>query len=468
MPLFTTAITVPTYTLMEVDFPSGTRYYSLADEGVFSASVAAYQPRLLSCGSYRVSLSDASKSLQHVTLNPVVTDGDESLLNLVGRGERWQYSAVRVYWAPAAASGKSQWTQMYGGDLDDIQPGKRGEWHFTVNPTQFRKLQSPFPLVQVGTYDWPNADKSALGNPIPIVIGKHDDYGDQNTGAVPTLYVDKVGFRYLVSLGWVTPLRVYSAGTLKTLTTHYTISRTNIGGRYFTLIDFIADQGTNQITLDVEGVETIGNGTGVMVTEATDVLKFVLVNFCFNEYQQGLWQTGLGGAPINTASFTAVQSALSGRACGSAFAASRYLAGQTSGEQFINEWAASTGVDVAWGPDGTIRLYYDDCAQLSSGATNAGYTLSQLRYGSDFSADGLTLALDSKGAVNSAVVQYETFQSEPTTAAPQGIHAKFKKAKPDPQNRDGRGYYQMRVTDPLSTVSATVNINANAGPATTP
>lgn len=458
MPTFATAITNPSYTLLEVDWPDTTRYYSKV--GVNSASVGAYQPRVKSFGTIRYALGDESKSLQYVTMTITLTDGDETLLNMLGKGYRWQYSAVRVYVAPAAASGKSQWTSFFVGVLDDFQPAGRGLWTLTVAP-KVRQLRAPFPLTQTDEDFATTADKTALGNQIPVLAGKHDDYGDQNTGAVPTLYVDKTNFYFLVCIGWVTVLRVYLAAALKTLTTHYTVLHSIIGGRLYTIIKMVGDPGTSAVTCDIEGPETVGNGTGAMITEATDVLKWLLANFVYAEYQSGNWASGAGNAPLNTTSFTTVQSALSGRAGGAAFAAARYMSSQVTGENFVNEWASSMGVDVAWDQNGNLALYYDDCY-----SNDPGYSLSILRFPGDLGEPHV--AFDSRGAVSTGVIQYESFASEPSTTSPQGFSSKLKKHKPDPTNRDGRGYYKLQVNDPLSTIPASLNINAECGPKTTP
>lgn len=462
MPTFPVAITADSHTLLEVDFPSGTRRYSLASDGVFSHSGQTYKDLMLRAGQITYALGDESKSLQHPQMSPEIADPDEDLLNILGRGERWEQSAARVYVAPPAASGKAQWTTWYTGVLDNMLPSDRGS--FTLSLTmRLRELKSPWPLNQINPYDFGAADKSAYGTQSPLVVGKHDDYGDQTTGACPVLYVDKGASKlyYVVSAGRVNVVRVYSASQLKALGTHYTIVYLTIGGRLYTLIHFLADQSSNQITCDVEGPESVGDGTGTMIHEATDILLFVLVNFVFNEYQGGNWISGLGGAPINLASFAAVKAALSGRAGGAAFAAARYFAGQTTGEQFCNEWASSMGVDIAWNCAGELQLYYDDLY-----SNDAGYALPKWYYPADFGLPKITL--DSSGLVQTTIVQYESFASEPTQSSPQGTNAKLKKQKPDPQNRDGRGYWQLQVSDPMATVRGSVNINAETGPKTTP
>src|SRR5215471_8213189 len=194
MPVFASAITNPSYVLLEIDWPDQTRRYSKV--GVNSASVGAFIPRVVRFGQVRYSLADENKSLQHSSMSITLADPDQTLANMIGCGARWSNAAARVYVAPAAASSRSQWTQFFGGVVDEMQPTDAGQWVLTLTP-QMRRLRAPIPLSQINLYDFTNPDKSAQGIQYPLMLGKADDFGDQNTGACPAIYVDKTNFIYL-------------------------------------------------------------------------------------------------------------------------------------------------------------------------------------------------------------------------------------------------------------------------------
>src|SRR4029079_11088134 len=129
------------------------------------------------------------------------------------------------------------------------------EWTLNFRAND-RPLTAQVPRTTITTYDWPDAPKDSLGQYVPIVYGRHDSSGETNTGALPTIYVDNSGFRYLVSIGHMTSVqRVYKDGTL--VNAGCSITNPVVGGRQWTLIDFTTDQGTSTITCDGLGYGSV-------------------------------------------------------------------------------------------------------------------------------------------------------------------------------------------------------------------
>ena len=172
-------------------------------------------------------------------------------------------------------------------------------------------------------------DAKIFSNTIQILYGVQDAFGLTDDGSVGCADVDKVRFRRFVSLGIMKLVpRVFSkAGrddppVLRTVgfasgtaaTAGYRVITPIINGRQYTLLEFNVT-GTGEaelfeeleVTCDVEGIEAIGDGTGILVRNADAIVHFIS-NFVKGNYQSGSW---LPTDPrIDADSFVAVQTLL--------------------------------------------------------------------------------------------------------------------------------------------------------------
>ncbi len=355
------------YVTLEVDLPDGTLYLSKAP--VNSAARGPADTRVVQFGRLSYKVAPLQHALMPVNTSVVLSDVDFAVSNLIGKDQQFLNAAARMY----LESPNFARHQILGGYVVDARSDQVGQWTFELK-TRDSLLDTYIPRYELNVFDFANLDKGAkgthrshrrvvsgttLGGYPPIVYGMHDDFSDGAAGAIPLPLVDTTAFIYLVSIGWTNPIRVYSAGVLKTVTTDYTVSRTTVNGRYYTIVTFLADQGTNAVTADVEGYDTVGDGTGTLIYDPVSVMLHFITNFILNDYSRGLW-TATDATFFDTASWTAVQGLLNDRAGGAAFTCSRYLSNQVTGKSALEEFCQSFGLLPYWTNAGLLALAIDD------------------------------------------------------------------------------------------------------------
>jgi len=99
--------------------------------------------------------------------------------------------------------------------------------------------------------EYTNIHDSAKNQPMPDILGLHSYTGTDSPGAFKALHVDTVNHIYLAARGSLHSItEVYSANTAKATPGDYSITYGE-GGR--TYIDFVADQGDNEIRFNCKG-----------------------------------------------------------------------------------------------------------------------------------------------------------------------------------------------------------------------
>lgn len=347
----------------EIDFPSGTRYYSTVDEQATSLSRGWYQPRVKRWSPIELDASD--RSLRVLTFQPsVVLDdtppaknqADTPLANMVASGELDRsYPAARIYLIPSDSTDFADWSLRFSGRLQSLTQTGEHEWTAQLGPDDFA-LVSPIELLRVTDYDWPNAPTASLNKVVPVPYGRHDSGGLTNSGALPTIHVDTVAHRYLFGFGWHSIDRVYGDGARLTNggATAYSITHPTVNGRVFTLIDFVTGQGSAVITADGTGVEAVGDGTGALLTSPPDQLKHVLSNLVFSRNTSGVWSSD--SSLVDVATFTAVKTFLSKRAGGVDYYGSMYIDGEQTAMEILDAFAESFQVNVIITRAGKVAL----------------------------------------------------------------------------------------------------------------
>lgn len=202
--------------------------------------------------------------------------------------------------------------------------------------------------------DWPYADASTWGKFASLVYGLNDSSGWTNRGFIPCLYVDKTGFRYLVCAGRALSVpAVYVAG-VKASTSAYSITFPIVRGRQYTIVDFTSDQGTAAITANVQGYESVGDGTGTLLSLPTDQIAHYLTNFVFGDYMRGAWLST--SARIDSASLAALATFVSDRGYKGA---RRIDTPGKAGDQ-LTSWLTSLELVAWWTHEGTIAFGVED------------------------------------------------------------------------------------------------------------
>ena len=354
------------YPLVKFYGPTGTLYWGRAPGGVCELGGAYYDGIVTKFGSVGEAADRVSMSLTQGatrTLQIVERNDDRWWSTMCAKGYRVAGSTCAYYLAaPTTRVPEGSWLQLFAGTL---QSGWGNPAPLTWD-LPFVPLDAPLRSTiarRLTESNRRNIDPALVGTCAPLVWGHCDSYASAQKGCVTAIRDAASGtpYTYTLAFGAFKGVpRVFSEGTLKTLTTDYTIAYPVLDGDTWTQIAFVADQGTNTITADVDGYETVGDGSGTLITDEVDVLEHFCHNFVFNR-SHGVWYTRLT-APvvgIDTASFDAAKVFLAGRANATTRSANRIISGETTGMSELNAWCQQTQIAPYWTATGKLALMVD-------------------------------------------------------------------------------------------------------------
>lgn len=250
----------------------------LASEPVSSTSLGHYHPWVASWGQLTRALSNFRGGVQAPTFSFTVDDTSGQFSSTYGM--RLRGAAVVLKLVSPNVTAAAYFT-LFAGKVDSIR--RKGTKLEVACRQDDDALTQPLTKARITKYAYPNLPLSkneAASSSVPWLVGVHDSAPFGGTGMVKCLYVDSVNFRYLVGLTWdLDVTRVFSDGTIKAEPGDYAVVQTIAAdGRKVTLLDFVSDQGTNEITADVaESVSTDG---------PCNRLENLLVNLAWNDYHQ--------------------------------------------------------------------------------------------------------------------------------------------------------------------------------------
>lgn len=352
------------YWLHRISFPGGTKQYS--QRPVNSLSEGVYEGRIVGVGRLSRGSMDRAFSLEPLQLNLTIADAPSpgsserffaELLESANGNDIANCAAVTQLTAPGIVPA-DRFT-LHTGIIEESGWESELTYYLRLR-TDDRPLRRSFPKDLIALSNWPNAHASAVSKPAPSLLGKFDTGGGTTGGALPTLYVDKAGFRYMVCRRWAKNVnRVYVAGTQ--VLTGFTITHPLVAGRRYTLVVFDTDQGDNAVTVDAEGEETIGDGSGTLIENPADQFKHVLVNDIYGDAKDlPLPDTT---APIDTAWFDLAADFLDARGHKGA----RYQGGDTrrNGKALVDEWCSSYQCRPFWTNLGKLAIRFEDHGETS-------------------------------------------------------------------------------------------------------
>lgn len=271
------------------------------------------EPRLLELGSVTRRLSDEQGLLQTASTVVRVSDTDRTLLDLFNDANlQWfPNRQLNVYLTHAAARAVSDtplvlfrgYIQSYGAEpgrqvtfsVGDLISGPDTAMMFSAELPKRRLLAN---LV---------SNDPSLGCPEPII------YGTVSTteGAVPCLSAsmeDATWYRFVVAghaCKSVTEVFVNGVSASSEVGNNILIPggtgwpygtpyRDLLGRRYTVIyakgtIGQEAASGAKPLTVNVQGIETVGDGSGTLITKIYDQYYHWLVNFAFGNYLTGAW-----------------------------------------------------------------------------------------------------------------------------------------------------------------------------------
>jgi len=338
--------------LFSLTIAGTSRYYSQL--GAMVSGVGLYEPKVLSWGALARGVSWRYNSLELWTYDVILDDADQAFSKLVEGPNRNAIRgsvATRVLASPNVAP--ASWFTKSIGQVDTIRQPGRLMWQITVSSKDLPLKRESIPKHSITRSDWPNASLDVLDQPSPIAYGNLSSASGGNNGAVLCFLVDTVKYRYLVCAGWAKAVDKVYADAIGVAAAGYTVTHPIVNGRVYTCIVFPTDQGTKTITADIQGYETVGDGSGILIVDPAAIGIHVLTNWIFGDYRSGAWLSP-STAPVDTTSW------------GTTFFSSRnysgslYVGTKRKGLDVLNDVLASAEAKAYWTAAGTIALAIDD------------------------------------------------------------------------------------------------------------
>lgn len=353
----------PVVPVAEVDWPTGTAYYA-------GEPFRHYEQRVAEGGLDTVSttVSERPSDLASQTATLSLLDHDGAITRIVEGSRTVRRSVVRFRLAHPSVA-EADWFTFFRGVVDGWL-SQSGVVSLSCR-TDETALRGFCPKVSLVAGSVPGLVEQSRGIYAPIIYGLHDDQSLGGKGAVKCIPVDATtsstaNKMWVVGLGVLGDVpRVYKNGTLKTVTTHYTVDTKVWGGASYTVITMVeASVVGDEITCDVEGLTDAGDGSGGVITSAPLQLKHFLTNFVWGDWRTGSWLSE-SLAPVDTSSFATADVFLS--KFGSE--GSLYVGGtteQTRCSEVLNGWLGSQPmVRARWGAEGKLGLRVIDHASAA-------------------------------------------------------------------------------------------------------
>lgn len=352
--------------------PAGVGAFRFATRALGISGLGYFRGGIISIGEVSQDVSERTQGLSTLSTDVEIADDAGLSLHKVVASFQARLRGATVFLQdgvltnpyPPAAVKSGDWYTRFAGVLDSWEMTEPNVWRFGFR-TNDQALRGDFPKRRITAIDWPNAFHLETGQLEPIVMGIHSALGLSGKGMIACLRVDGVGFVYLVSRGIVSVPRVYADGTLKTVTTDYTITFPVVNGYRYTCIDFVSDPGSAAITCDVTGLTDKGDGTGTVITGPIEIALHVLSQFIYGDWKDGAWLSP-DTAPVDLDSAWSTSQWFLRRG----FEASLYIGDKlTTGVSLLDGLCESFEFRAYWTEDGKIafapldhgidRLYFD-------------------------------------------------------------------------------------------------------------
>src|SRR5574341_1554011 len=295
----------------EVALPGLTKRWTYgAAAGAAVAGVGQFDGQMLSLSPLRRALSDRDGRMQEVQYTFAVEDEGDAIAALDPRQIKGSAATLRL------VSAGAPWAKAFvafSGVVDRYSLVGDHRWEFTIAANDAALRLPSFPRARIDAADFFGLPAASAAQDGPLIYGKHSSQGNTAKGAVPLVALDAEGLKYLVAWGRMKAVDpVYSDGVLKTLGADYSLSfPVSNSGRTYTRVTFVAAQGTKAITADMEGYESVGDGSGALVENPVEEFKHLLVNWIFNDYKSGTWFAD-STAPVDVPMFRTLAAQFAG------------------------------------------------------------------------------------------------------------------------------------------------------------
>lgn len=263
-------------TLIEIDFSTGTRYYSF--QGVSSPS-AWYKNAVLSVGSINREVPYLGGEYRVADTEIVLANIDKEF-SMLKADVGFRNRTVRIRFGNLRA-GLAQMQSVYTGKITNWSIAQ-GRIQLEVRDASYERFRIDV-SGRLNRTAFPNLPVEQELKLYPIIYGTVSSALHSATGALPTYLVDPaVGgavYRYVVARHICKQvLNVYRYGELLAPSA-YTVTTTAVDGYTMTFLDFSTDQrddarsGELEITVDVLGTTSDGTPAGSLITNPVEQLK---------------------------------------------------------------------------------------------------------------------------------------------------------------------------------------------------
>lgn len=346
--------------LLKVQFPGGNTLL-LSSAPYTSATLGNFVAKVLDWGGLDYKVSDREGRLDTVMTRVVVADTDRTIKKLyegVYADQLRGSVATQYLVTPTNATPLT----VFEGIIVRISFPKDGQAELTMKTNDDQlKRDTPRGGWKLTRKNWPNADPTVYDSFARLAYGYHDASGIRAlVGMLPTLYVDKLQYRYLVCAGKAkTLLRVYKDGVIQSAALYGSaFEYVTVDGRIYSCIKFSADQGTAVITCDAEGYEAVGDGSGAVITNPATEWAHRLTNFVLGDYKTGAWLST--NALIDSPTLAAAEAHLTLKGA----KGSDYGEDEISGLEIIAKFCASWRYRSFWTLSGKIGIGYENFCAL--------------------------------------------------------------------------------------------------------
>jgi hypothetical protein len=385
--------------VLELTLPQGTLYLS-------EAAFDRYEPRITPGGVGTVSRAiglDAT-TVGEQRLDVTVANGSTRRMEILLEGAYDVRRSAVVLRRASPDLAEADWLTRYTGILDswdwNVAAPNTVTLHFRPDDHALRNSFAPSVAIlksewSEGSYVMPDG---VAGTYAPYLYGAHSSSGVTGRGFVPLICVGYTGTtgRYLVSLGraktkigtWKTSDGSSVSGTLELVTR---------GGKDFSTVNY-ASGITSGLGIwgDFDGYETVGDGTGTLISNPVAQLRHFL-GLIYTDWRAGNWPTSPPPFGRTTAPSPPVDAA-SWEACADwcdrfKIEGSAYIGGttqQTKAWVVVERWLESFPMfRLCWNASGQLAM-----VNLAAAIDWPGYPTS-----SSLLFDGPALSADRRPAV---------------------------------------------------------------------
>lgn len=356
--LSATPVVVPVF---EIDKLDGT-IVKVSREAVSSVTLGYYKKQVRRFGDIAFNLSSWRGGIEAPTLSVDIDDTGGAFTLEHGRELRGLVCRAKLV-SPNLTDPAAFFT-WFTGVIDGVSKSGNSLSLSARMNDDVLALKVTRAAIRSNLFSSLHPDTTLKGQFVPVGRGDFDSTGLAANGMVKALYVGVVSgkYRYLVTLGWWLSVgRVFSDGAIQTVGTHYQPVQSLSGdARKVTFIDFVADQGTNEVICDVRDTES---PSGPAAT-----LQRLLADVAWNDYHGEL--KDVSTVPLDQASVDSFDT----------FAASLGLSrsiwvpsgGQAVGD-ILRSFVQSFDAQVYWRHDGKlVVLPWDLRAQNSKAYLGPG------------------------------------------------------------------------------------------------